>query len=165
MDDGTHGEKAVTYVAFGAFSGNSHHNAANFANCKKIKKIILPESVTDLGGWVFAECDNLEYLDARGVKNVTYAINGGRPDGTNGSDNNFRSCYKLTTLIIGDGFKSNVGQFTTDGSATINLYVYGTTAITTQANDNALTGNIYYYSETESAGKWHFDENDVPTLW
>ena len=164
-DDGTHGEKAVTYVAFGAFSGNSHHNAANFVNCKKIKKIILPESVTDLGGWVFAECENLEYLDARGVKNIMYAINGGRPDGTNGSDNNFRSCYKLTTLIIGDGFKSNVGQFTTDGSATINLYVYGTTAITTHANDNALTGNIYYYSETESAGKWHFDENDVPTLW
>ena len=164
-NDGTHGEKPVTYVAFGAFSGNSHHNAANFVNCKKIKKIILPESVTDLGGWVFAECENLEYLDARGVKNIMYAINGGRPDGTNGSDNNFRSCYKLTTLIIGEGFKSNVGQFTTDGSATINLYVYGTTAITTQANDNALTGNIYYYSETESAGKWHFDENDVPALW
>ena len=164
-DDGTHGEKPVTYVAFGAFSGNSHHNAANFVNCKKIKKIILPESVTDLGGWVFAECENLEYLDARGVKNIMYALSSNRPDGTNGSDNNFRSCYKLTTLIIGEGFKSNVGQFTTDGSATINLYVYGTTAITTQANDNALTGNIYYYSETESAGAWHFDENDVPTLW
>ena len=28
-----------------------------------------------------------------------------------------------------------------------------------------LSGNVYYYSETEVSGCWHYDEGGMPILW
>ena len=59
---------------------------------------------------------------------------------------------------------------TTNGdAASVNIYTLATSAsdggITLNKDNNAtLTGNIYYYSETEASGAWHY-VNGAPTLW
>ena len=151
-NDGVHGAHAVTYVA-----------AKAFANKTTIKRVIMP-SVTDLGGQVFWGCENLEYVDMRSVTYIKYN-QPGRPDGATESNNNFRFCNSLATVIVGNGYSSETGQFNSDHTnGIVNLYVYGTDKATTHAGDTILTGNIYYFSETEAEGFWHY-EGGVATLW
>ena len=142
-DDGEHGKKPVVYIGEYAFSGN-----------EALRKVTLPASITELKGGVFLNARNLEYVDLRGVTTLS-------------GNNNFLNCDKLATVIIGDGYQAKDQQFVTQNASltpVLNLYVYGSTAITLSGNDK-LVKNTYYYSETESAGKWHFDDNDVPALW
>ena len=157
-NDGYNGEHAVTYVAKKAFE-----------NKKKIKRVIMP-SITDLGGQVFWGCENLEYVDMRGVTYISYANKDGdgnakRPDGSVESNNNFRFCNNLATVIVGNGYSSETGQFNSDHThGVVNLYVYGTSTVTTHPDDKILTGNVYYYSDTKKAGAWHFADG-AATLW
>ena len=121
-------------------------------------------SITDLGGQVFWGCENLEYVDMRSVTYIKYN-QPGRPDGATESNNNFRFCNSLATVIVGNGYSSETGQFNSDRiHGVVNLYVYGTSTVTTHPDDNILSGNVYYYSDTEKAGAWHY-EGGVATLW
>ena len=151
-NDGTNGEHPVTYVAKKAFE-----------NKTTIKRVIMP-SITDLGGQVFWGCENLEYVDMRSVTYIKYN-QPGRPDGATESNNNFRFCNSLATVIVGNGYSSETGQFNSDHTrGIVDLYVYGTSTVTTHADDKILSGNVYYYSDTEKAGAWHF-ANGVATPW
>lgn len=151
-NDGKNGEHAVKYVG-----------ARAFENKTTLKKVILPACVDSLEGWAFAGCSNLEYVSAEGVKNLDYASS---PYGSTGRDHNFRNCVKLKVVIVGEGFTSNVSQFgAADAPAVpvLDLYVKGADGATRIQADNMLTGNVYYYSETEKAGCWHYaDETAVP---
>ena len=157
-NDGTNDEHPVTYVANRAFAEKSF-----------IRRVIMP-SVTDLGGQVFWGCENLEYVDMRGVTYISYANKDGdgnakRPDGSVESNNNFRFCNNLATVIVGNGYSSETGQFNSDHThGVVNLYVYGTSTVTTHPDDKILTGNVYYYSDTKKAGAWHFADG-AATLW
>ena len=151
-NDGTNGEHPVTYVAKKAFE-----------NKTTIKRVIMP-SITDLGGQVFWGCENLEYVDMRSVTYIKYN-QPGRPDGATESNNNFRFCNSLATVIVGNGYSSETGQFNSDHThGVVDLYVYGTSTVTTHPDDKILSGNVYYYSDTEKAGAWHF-ANGVATPW
>ena len=151
-NDGDNGEHAVTYVAKKAFE-----------NKTTIKRVIMP-SITDLGGQVFWGCENLEYVDMRSVTYIKYN-QPGRPDGATESNNNFRFCNSLATVIVGNGYSSETGQFNSDHTrGVVDLYVYGTSTVTTHADDKILSGNVYYYSDAEKAGAWHF-VNGAATLW
>ena len=94
-------------------------------------ELILPATVTDLGGGVFRSCDNLTFVSMVGIKSLIYDVDG-RPDGSKSCNNNFLRCYKLTTVIIASDFYTNTQQFT-DGSQTVtridnpflNFYVNG----------------------------------------
>ena len=165
-NDGTHGEKNVTFVKYCAFNGNGN-----------IRKVVLPASVTSFDGSVFANCANLEYVSMVGVANINVttlhelphkAIYGSTNDHTN---HNFMNCPKLSTVVVGKNFTVGDAMFmTTNGdAASVNIYTLATSAsdggITLNKDNNAtLTGNIYYYSETKASGAWHY-ENGVPTLW
>ena len=165
-NDGTHGEKNVTFVKYCAFNGNGN-----------IRKVVLPASVTSFDGSVFANCANLEYVSMVGVANINVttlqelphkAIYGSTNDFTN---HNFMNCPKLSTVVVGKNFTVGDAMFmTTNGdAASVNIYTLATSAsdggITLNKDNNAtLTGNIYYYSETKASGAWHY-ENGVPTLW
>ena len=134
-----------------------------------IKKVILPDSVVSLEGMVFWGCENLEYVSMVGITNLEYhSPYGGE------RNNNFRNCFKLSVVITSNALSSNVGQFgcgaTDAGNKKIlDFYVYGESGAPSldyeiaDAN-NLCSGNIYYYSETEKAGCWHY-ENGVATLW
>ena len=151
-NDGTNDEHPVTYVANRAFAEKSF-----------IRRVIMP-SVTDLGGQVFWGCENLEYVDMRSVTYIKYN-QPGRPDGATESNNNFRFCNSLATVIVGNGYSSETGQFNSDRiHGVVNLYVYGTSTVTTHPDDKILSGNVYYYSDTEKAGAWRYVDG-VATLW
>ena len=167
FDDGEHGEAAVTFVKYCAFNGNGN-----------ITKVVLPASVTSFDGSVFANCANLEYVSMVGVANINVttlqelthkAIYGSTNDFTN---HNFMNCPKLSTVVVSKNFTVGDAMFmTTNGdAASVNIYTLATSAsdggITLNKDKNAtLTGNIYYFSETELSGAWHYDKNGVPTLW
>ena len=157
-DDGTNGEHEVKYLAKAAFQDNI-----------VIKKIILPTSVDSLEGNVFWGCANLEYVSMTGITNLDYAS----PYGGE-RNNNFRNCFKLKVVITSTAFSSNVGQFGAAAGETPNpkildFYVLGASGApqldyeTADAN-NIASQNVYYYSETEAAGCWHYVDG-VATLW
>ena len=166
FNDGEHGEATVTFVKYCAFNGNGN-----------ITKVVLPASVTSFDGSVFANCANLEYVSMVGVANINVttlrelphkAIYGSTNDHTN---HNFMNCPKLSTVVVGKNFIVGDAMFmTTNGdAASVNIYTLATSAsdggITLNKDNNAtLTGNIYYYSDTETSGAWRY-VNGVAMLW
>lgn len=94
--------------------------------------------------------------------------------------NNFLGCSKLTTLIVNKAFNLfddplalNAQQFV-GSDACINIYAFGgkddsnviISKEGTTGNNNLLTGTIYYYSETQKSGCWHYvDDNGNVAIW
>lgn len=146
--------KPVTYIANKAFQE------------KTIKKVVMPTGITDLGGLVFQDCRELEYVDMRGIDKILYNKDG-RPNGENGSDNNFRNCVSLSTVIVKNGYTSEGcgAQFTFDSGEypsaqkVVTLYVNGTSLAAPHANDTLFTGTIYYLGDGVKCLTWRFDEN------
>lgn len=145
--------KPVTYIANKAFQE------------KTIKKVVMPTGITDLGGLVFQDCRELEYVDMRGIDKLLYNKDG-RPGGQNGCDNNFLNCIKLTTVIVKNGYTSEGcgAQFSVNGEITnpekvVNLYAYGTATVSAHANDKLFTGTIYYLGDGEKCFTWKFDDS------
>lgn len=158
-NDGINGEKSVKYIAFQAFKDNT-----------TIRKVVLPASVDSLEGMVFWGCENLEYISMTGISNLDYAS----PYGGE-RNNNFRNCFKLSVVITSNALSSNVGQFgcgaaDTGNKKILDFYVYGESGApsldyeTADAN-NLCSGKVYYYSKTQKAGCWHYDDNGNAELW
>ena len=151
-NDGVNGEHDVTYVASHAFKE------------KAIKKVILPESVIDLGGGAFMKCTSLEYIDMRGVKSLIQTNCAAGPDGSKERNNNFLGCTALKTVVVGSGFNSDVGQFHSTNKP--DLYVYGVEGAgeaPSTGDAEGMIGNIYYYSEVGASGYWNYVDG-VATL-
>ncbi len=166
-DDGTHGEAAVTFVKFGAFRNNA-----------TIKKVVLPETITELDGCVFLFCSNLEYIDMRGVAELKKTTlgelkNAGKRSNETYPDNdftwrNFEGCSKLKTVIVGKTFKVDARMFHSDGVATASIFTTATSesdfTLTIDRSDagnnnNILSDKVLYKGDTSSCGYWNFDEN------
>ena len=154
-DDGTHGEKNVTYITTGAFEGNT-----------AITKVILPDSVKSLDGGVFQGCSNLEYVSMTGIENLDY--NGSASGYGTDRGNNFMNCAALKYVILSPAFTTNCQQFFLHGSnpETPILDIYVNAASGTPnfggANTNLLTGNVYYKADDTATVKcmqWKFGEN------
>ena len=120
---------------------------------------------------VFWGCENLEYISMTGISNLEYAS----PYGGSGRNNNFRNCFKLSVVITSNALSSNVGQFgcgaaDAGNKKILDFYVYGESGApsldyeTADAN-NLCSGKVYYYSETQKAGCWHYDDNGNAELW
>lgn len=167
--DGTNPEKAVTYVRYKAFADNT-----------KITKVVLPSSVTRLDGSVFQNCENLEYVSMIGITDMAF-LNLGKTgiykDESEGviTNNNFLGCTKLKKLVVNKAFNlfkdsTNAQQFVGDAKC-IDLYVMGSETESNvrvtggNGNNGLLSGKTYYYSETEAAGCWHYDESGNAVLW
>lgn len=168
-NDGIHGELPVTYVRSGAFRSNTY-----------ITKVILPESVTQLDGNVFLNCSNLQYVSMLGIKDMTFkGISRSYSTETIVTGNNFLGCSKLTMLIVNKAFNLfddplalNAQQFVGDAKC-INIYAFGSEGDSNviinkegaTGNNGLLSGKVYYYSETQKAGCWHYDDNGNAELW
>lgn len=154
-NDGFNGEHAVTYVATSAFAEHAG-----------ITKVVLPESVTELKGGVFLNCNSLTYVDMRGVTKMS-------------GNNNFLGCFALEVVVIGAGYKAGDQQFVahppqTNFEAKLALYVYGENsadnAPVLSDNDKLVNRNkIYYYSDSAPTDTentyWHYGEDGFATLW
>lgn len=165
-NDGIHGELPVTYVRNSAFDGNSY-----------ITKVILPESVTQLDGAAFANCSNLEFISMTGIVNMRFVggLKRSYIEGTYDTTNNFLFCAKLKYVIVNKDFNlyydtPEARQFYGSSAGEANVYVMGseedsTVKCGTAGNNNLLSGKVYYYSETQKAGCWHYDDNGNAELW
>ena len=154
-DDGTHGEKNVTYITTGAFEGNT-----------AITKVILPDSVKSLDGGVFQGCSNLEYVSMTGIENLDY--NGSSSGYGTDRGNNFMNCTALKYVILSPAFTTNCQQFFLHGSnpekAILDIYVNAASGTPNfgGANTNLLTGNVYHKVDDTATVKcmqWKFGEN------
>ena len=147
--------KPVSYVKFEAFKDNTN-----------ITKVVLPASVTDLDGNAFWGCTQLKYLSMVGVKALNYGETQ-RPYGTRYGNNNFRDCVNLETVIVSNEFSSNVSQFGSGDSsakAVVRFFVKGASGNPSLQDDQLLTGTVYFYSENNVSGAWHY-VNGVAVLW
>ncbi len=154
-DDGTHGEKNVTYITTGAFEGNT-----------AITKVILPDSVKSLDGGVFQGCSNLEYVSMTGIENLDY--NGSASGYGTDRGNNFMNCTALKYVILSPAFTTNCQQFFLNGSnpekAILDIYVNAASGTPNfgGANTNLLTGNVYHKVDDTATVKcmqWKFGKN------
>lgn len=165
-NDGIHGELPVTYVRNRAFDGNTN-----------ITRVILPESVTQLDGAAFANCSNLEFISMTGIVNMRFVggLKRSYIEGTYDTTNNFLFCAKLKYVIVNKDFNlyydtPEARQFYGSSAGEANVYVMGseddsTVKCGTAGNNNLLSGKVYYYSETQKAGCWHYDDNGNAELW
>ena len=147
--------KPVSYVKFEAFKDNTN-----------ITKVVLPASVTDLDGNAFWGCTQLKYLSMVGVTTLNYGETQ-RPYGTRYGNNNFRDCVNLETVIVSNAFSSNVSQFGSGDSsakAVVRFFVKGASGNPSLQDDQLLTGTVYFYSENNVSGAWHY-VNGVAVLW
>ena len=147
--------KPVSYVKFGAFKDNTN-----------ITKVVLPASITDLDGNAFWGCTQLKYLSMVGVTTLNYGETQ-RPYGTRYGNNNFRDCVNLETVIVSNAFSSNASQFGSGDSsakAVVRFFVKGASGNPSLQDDQLLTGTVYFYSENNVSGAWHY-VNGVAVLW
>ena len=153
--DGTNPEKPVTYVAHSAFADKY----------TALKKVVLPESVTDLGGSCFRGCSALEFVSMPGVKSLTYSVEN-RPDGKNDCNNNFLWCAELKFVVVAENFSTNVQQFT-DGTKVeridnpvLNFFVNGTEGtLKLEGINNLWTGKTFYKGDGGKCGQWSYNED------
>ena len=167
FDDGEHGEATVTFVKFGAFMNNA-----------VIKKVILGKNITTLDGCVFLNCPNLEYVSMEGVEELKKTTLGESNRGSVYDFNdftwrNFEGCTKLTAIVVGKRFTVGAKMFHGDAMGTVKIY---TTAANAEEftltidrsdagnNNNLLSDSVYYFSEREASGAWHY-VNGVAVLW
>lgn len=73
--------------------------ASCFENCKKLKKVILPESVTQIGAAAFRGCESLSEFKNPSRNSVI-------------TDFTFEGCHQLSSVTIGDGVSVASTAFT-----------------------------------------------------
>ena len=181
-NDGEHGEKPVKYIGYGAFAAN-----------KTIKRVYLPESMTEFvdadekynktekngvkvtspfRGKAFDNCTNLEFVSMKGVTMLCAVAEDSY------SHWNFRDCYNLKQVIVGNGFDNFGASFMRWGNTPDNaenqtdIYVFGDHVTKLEApnyligydskfgNNMLLTGEVFCYDENSTdCYKWHYAED------
>lgn len=186
-DDGEHGERPVKYMGYGAFAANKTikrvflpESMTEFVDKdnrynKTNKNGVMVSS--PLRGTVFDNCTNLEFVSMKGVTVLRDVADASY------SHWNFRDCYNLTQVIVHEDFDNYGATFmrwvnTPDNAADkTDIYVYGN-KINKLCNDSypigydigfgnntLLTGEIFYYDETdEGCYKWHFAADGITVV-
>ena len=138
--------KPVTYVKSEAFAN------------KKITKVVLPASVTELKGGVFLNCYNLKYISMTGVETLNDW----------NANNNFLNCINLETVIVGKMFEVQAQQFKLHNETAVtnpNIYVDGAKSESSISIEyggdinNLLSGDVYYKGDASKCFEWNFDVN------
>ena len=62
--------------------------------------------------------------------------------------------------FVGDAKCINIYAFGSEGDSNVIINKEGATG-----NNGLLSGKVYYYSETQKAGCWHYDVNGNAELW
>ncbi len=154
-----------------------------FDNCYRLTSVVIPNSVTSIGEWAFYYCTGLTSVvigdSVTSIGSLAFAYCSSLtsiviPDSVESIESRaFNSCKGLTSVVIGNGVKSiGIEVFSLCKKLT-SIYYNGTEsdweniAIASE-NDNLTSATVYYYSENEPTVEgyfWHYDENDVPTVW
>lgn len=141
--------------AMGAFHGKSSYNSL-FKT--KMKKVVLPESVTEIGGNAFSNANYLETIIMPGVTKL--------------ENNAFANNNSLKTVVLGNSITTTQQTFCRNTDVNENLpqdivfSVYALNdSVTVSLDSNSkvmYSGKVYYYkNENEICNKyWKYDQND-----
>lgn len=136
----------ITELGEGAFDG-----------CTYLKSIKLGAGITAIPFSAFSNCAMLRSVVI--------------PEGVELIDENaFKDCASMVTVVLPSSVKT-VGDSAFHGCSSLKTVFFGGTEEELDAieadskNDELFDANIYFYSETESEGAWHFDEEGKPKLW
>ena len=128
-----------------------------FDGCTYLKSIKLGEGITAIPFAAFSNCTSLKSV----------AI----PEGVELIDENaFKDCASTVTIVLPASVKT-IGDSAFHGCGSLKTVFFGGTeeqfdAIETDSkNDELLDASVYFYSETELEGAWHYDEDQKPKLW
>ena len=164
-DDGKNGKHPVKYVGINAFIYN------NF-----IERVFLPESITELHGLCFAHCPSLKFVSMPGITYLP-AI-----DESDYKHDNFRDCYELKAVIVGNDFYNKGRNFFAwqnrpeNYTPSVDVYILGNSvqALATDyypisdfsRNNYLLTGKTYFYNQARSRCEtWYYDtDNETPII-
>lgn len=159
-NDGTHGEKNVVAIGEYAFRGTSDSRK----NIRYIKKVVLPDTVTEIGTGAFMNCYALESIIMEGVTKV--------------SSTSFYRCRSLEIMVLGNSITAASNTFECDSTNTkwesgdfdyMSQYktfaVYATKEDVTIANSSSTNviwekGSKTVYTPTQ----WEYDSNGNPVL-
>ncbi len=158
-----------------------------FLNCTKLTSVSLPKDLFYIGDEAFSGCSSLASF-AVDAENATFGATDGvltRRNGTclslypagKGTSYKipstitsiyplaFEGCTSLTTLIIPET-TSEICYKAFYGCDNLSIYAEATEQ---PANwhygwNEGFNGKVYFYSETEKTGCWHY-VNNVPTAW
>lgn len=147
--------------SFGDYSSNPLYYAHNlYLNNQLVTNLVIPESVTSIGAYVFTGCS--------GLTSVTIGNNV-----TSIKDYAFAYCSGLTNITIPDGVTSIGYRAFYNCSGLTKIYYkgseseWGTISIDFY-NEKLKNTTRYYYSAekpTESGNYWHYKENGEIEEW
>lgn len=156
-DDGTHGELPVMYVSQLAFN-----------DVTDVKKVIFPESVTELKG----ECFRKSSIETIILPGVTFLP---MIDIADYQTNNFNYCYSLKKLVLGEGItiygrNFYLQKFPEGYESSCTIYVQGDGGVQIQYKDYThslnliANGVVEYHYQPENVdnyvcGLWFYDED------
>ena len=155
----TYDELPVTAIGKSAFDGKTN-----------ITKVVLPKSVTTIGGFAFQNCTALGTVIMPGVTSITTSSE---------EYYQFYQCNSLTTIVVGESFTVSYGAtgmagriFYTEDTSCIGktkVYISSSGGVMTVASNSSynrlINSTPYHLNETENdiCGMWRMVDG-VPTL-
>lgn len=128
-----------------------------FDGCTYLKSVKLGEGITSIPFAAFSNCASLGSV----------AI----PEGVELIDENaFKDCASMVTIVLPASVKT-IGDSAFHGCGSLKTVFFGGTEEQFDAidadnkNDELFDASVYFYSETELEGAWHYDEDRKPKLW
>ncbi len=166
-----------------------------FSGCTALESITLPDTLTEIGGIAFQNCSSLTSISlANSITSIGYSAFSGcsslteimLPNQITEIAEYLLSGVELELLIIPDLVTTikdhslnNVKNIVLPISITdIRMFALASVEIiyykgdsvdwgNININENAFysTPDIYYYSESQIEGYWHFDSQGIPEIW
>lgn len=161
---GTVANNGVTYIVTGI-----HHKA--FENCKSLKKVTFPTSITWIGAYSFRGCANLAEIvipaQVNSIGRLAFAdcVNLSKVTMTSQleqmGDDVFLGCTALKTVTLPQGFtKMGNGMFERCASLSAVNLVEGTTSIGNYTFAGCSLASVAIPTGTEKIGEGSFAFND-----
>lgn len=86
------GLSKLKYLGTSATASGATSSVYTFADCKDLKKVILPDSLTGIGGYVFQNCENLPEINLANVTEIGQCA--------------FQNCKLITKAEFNSGLKT-----------------------------------------------------------